>query len=353
MSLLEVEGLEVVLDTRNGPVRAVRGVGFSLDRGETLGIVGESGCGKTMTALALMGLLPEGARVAGAVRFDGAELLGGSENDWCRIRGNRIAMVFQEPMSALNPLHTVGRQVAESPILHRRLGRGDARREARRLLELVGIDDAARRLNHYPHQLSGGQRQRVMIAMALANRPDLLIADEPTTALDVTIQKQILDLVARLVRELGMGLILISHDLAVIAHTVARIMVMYGGAVVESAPTRALFADLSHPYTQGLLSGIPQVTRSERGGARRLQSIPGAVPELSALPPGCTFADRCHLAEPECGRMAPAPVPVGRGHVVACRRAALARERWLESARGRHRPREGEGSAARGEGGGR
>ena len=326
--MLEVRGLEVVLDTANGPARAVRGVGFALERGDTLGIVGESGCGKTMTALALMGLLPEGASVRGEVRFDGADLLAGSEDDWCRIRGNRIAMVFQEPMSSLNPLHTVGRQIAESLVLHRGLGRRGARREARRLLELVGIEDAGRRLDQYPHQLSGGQRQRVMIAMALANEPDLLIADEPTTALDVTIQKQILDLVGGLVRELGMGLVLISHDLAVIANTVDRIVVMYGGAVVESAPTRELFAHLSHPYTQGLLSGIPQVGDGARGTRRRLQSIPGAVPELYDLPAGCTFADRCDLAEPACRDAPPDPVPVGRGHLVACRRVDAARERW-------------------------
>ena len=328
MSLLEVSGLEVVLDTPSGPARAVRGMGFALGRGDTLGIVGESGCGKTMTALALMGLLPEGARVEGEIRFDGTNLLAGSEADWCRIRGNRIAMVFQEPMSSLNPLHTVGRQVAESLILHRGLGRGGARREARRLLDLVGIEDAGRRLDQYPHQLSGGQRQRVMIAMALANEPDLLIADEPTTALDVTIQKQILDLIGGLVCELGMGLVLISHDLAVIANTVDRIVVMYGGAVVESAPTRELFARLSHPYTQGLLSGIPQVGDGGRRTGRRLQSIPGAVPELHDLPAGCTFADRCDLAQPACRDAPPDPVAVGRGHLVACRRVDAARERW-------------------------
>ena len=328
MSLLEVDGLEVVLDTPSGPAHAVRGVSFALEHGQTLGIVGESGCGKTMTALALMGLLPEGARVRGAIRFDGADLLAGSEDDWCRVRGNRIAMVFQEPMSSLNPLHTVGRQVAEGLILHRGLGRGSAKRETERLLDRVGIEDAGRRLNHYPHQLSGGQRQRVMVAMALANEPDLLIADEPTTALDVTIQKQILDLVAGLVRERGMGLVLISHDLAVIANTVSRIVVMYGGAVVESAPTRELFSNLSHPYAQGLLAGIPQVGRDARRTRRRLQSIPGVVPELSALPAGCSFADRCPLAEAECRRTVPIPVPVGPGHVVACRRVELARERW-------------------------
>ena len=287
MSLLQVSGLEVVLDTQGGPARAVRDVGFTLERGETLGIVGESGCGKTMTALALMGLLPEGARVEGEIRFDGTDLLAGSEDAWCRIRGNRIAMVFQEPMSSLNPLHTVGRQVAEGLILHRGLGRGGARREAQRLLERVGIEDAGRRLNHYPHQLSGGQRQRVMIAMALANEPDLLIADEPTTALDVTIQKQILDLVATLVRDLGMGLVLISHDLAVIANSVDRIMVMYGGAVVESAPTRELFARLSHPYTQGLLSGIPQIGRD---------APVAPVGVSSPFPARCRSSPRCHRA---------------------------------------------------------
>ena len=328
MSLLEVSGLEVVLDTPDGPARAVRDFGLALGHGETLGIVGESGCGKTMTALALMGLLPEGARVAGEIRFDGVDLLAGSEDDWCRIRGNRIAMVFQEPMSSLNPLHPVGRQISESLILHHGFGRAAARGEVRRLLELVGIEDAGRRLDQYPHQLSGGQRQRVMIAMALANEPDLLIADEPTTALDVTIQKQILDLIGTLVCELGMGMVLISHDLAVIANTVERIMVMYGGAVVESAPTRELFARLWHPYTQGLLSGIPQVHRGARRTGQRLQSIPGAVPELYDLPSGCTFAGRCDLAQPECRDTPPEPLQVGRGHAVACRRLDAARERW-------------------------
>ena len=332
-----MSGLEVVLDTPNGPARAVRGVGFALERGETLGIVGESGCGKTMTALAMMGLLPEGARVEGEIRFDGVDLLAGSEDGWCRIRGNRIAMVFQEPMSSLNPLHTVGRQVAESLILHRRLGRSGAKRESQRLLELVGIEDAGRRLNDYPHQLSGGQRQRVMIAMALANEPDLLIADEPTTALDVTIQKQILDLIGTLVRELGMEWSLISHDLAVIANTVDRIVVMYGGAVVESAPHPRRCLPVSRtPIRRDCCPGLPQVGHGARRTGRRLQSIPGAVPELSALPPGCTFADRCDLAEAACrGEVA----GTGAGRPRAYRRPAGASIR-PGSAGGRGRPHE-------------
>ncbi len=321
--LLEVDGLDVVLDTARGEARAVRGVSFTLDRGETLGIVGESGCGKTMTALALMGLLPDNARARGAVRLDGENLLERSEARWCRIRGDRVAMVFQEPMSSLNPLHPVGRQVAESIVVHRGATAREARREAVRLLELVGIEDAERRARDHPHRFSGGQRQRVMIAMALANQPDLLIADEPTTALDVTIQKQILELIERLSRELGMALVLISHDLAVVAHAVQRILVMYGGTVVESAPTRELFARLAHPYTQGLLAGIPRLEGSR--GERRLQAIPGTVPELADLPEGCTFADRCALAADACRRGAPALEAVGEGHAAACLRLDMAR----------------------------
>ncbi len=328
--LLEVDGLDVVLATARGEARAVREVSFALDRGETLGIVGESGCGKTMTALALMGLLPDSARARGAIRLDGENLLERSEARWCAIRGDRVAMVFQEPMSSLNPLHPVGRQVAESIVVHRRVAAREARREAVRLLELVGIEDAERRARHHPHRFSGGQRQRVMIAMALANQPDLLIADEPTTALDVTIQKQILELIERLSRELGMALVLISHDLAVVAHAVRRILVMYGGAVVESAPTRELFARLAHPYTQGLLAGIPRLEDDGRWAGRRLRAIPGAVPELADLPDGCTFADRCALAEAACRHEAPVPERVGDGHTAACVRLGEARRRWDE-----------------------
>ncbi|MCH8182359.1 MAG: ABC transporter ATP-binding protein [Proteobacteria bacterium] len=311
MTLLSVENLSVTLNTMGGPARAVRDMTFTLERGETLGLVGESGCGKSMTALALMGLLPETARASGAVRLEGENLLEYSEAAMCRVRGNRIAMVFQEPMTSLNPLHTVGHQIGEALSLHRKLGRGEAQKEALRLLEVVGIPDAGKRLGNYPHQLSGGQRQRVMIAMALSCGPDLLIADEPTTALDVTIQKQILDLIRNLVNDLGMAMILISHDLGVIAQSVDRVHVMYGGGTVESGPTAAIFEHLSHPYTQGLFAAMPKLgqraKRKDGAKRQRLNTIPGVVPELADLPAGCTFAERCGLVTDEC-RAAPPPL---------------------------------------------
>ena len=232
--LLEVQDLRVSLNTSRGPADALRGVSFSLQRGQTLGLIGESGCGKSITALALMGLLPEGAQVSGTLRLDGRDLLTLAEDDWCRLRGDRLAMVFQEPMTALNPLHTIGRQIAEPLRLHKGLDAAAARAEALRLLQRVQLPQAAQRLDAYPHQLSGGQRQRVVIAIALACGPDVLIADEPTTALDVTLQREVLDLIARLVAEDGMALLLISHDLGVMAENVQRMLVMYGGTVVES-----------------------------------------------------------------------------------------------------------------------
>ena len=295
--LIEVENLRVRLNTSRGPADAVRGVSFSLARGETLGLVGESGCGKSMTAMALMGLLPESAVISGSIRFDGQELVGLDEADYCKLRGNRIGMIFQEPMTALNPLHTIGRQVGEPLRLHRGLSATQARNEAIALLDRVGLPDAARRVDAYPHQFSGGQRQRITIAMALACGPDLLIADEPTTALDVTIQGQILDLIADLVAERGMALILISHDLGVIAENVQRMMVMYGGTVVESGATEAVFAGLAHPYSQGLFRARPELGAAK---GTRLQTIPGTVPELVDLPAGCAFADRCDIAEARC-----------------------------------------------------
>jgi peptide/nickel transport system ATP-binding protein len=313
--LLSVEDLRVTLRTARGDADAVRGVGFALARGETLGIIGESGCGKSLTALALMGLLPEGAAVRGSIRFAGRELLGLPERELCAIRGDRIGMVFQEPMSSLNPLHTVGRQVAEPLRLHRGLGAGAARAEAVRLLDRVGLPDAARRVDAYPHQLSGGQRQRVTIAMALACGPDLLIADEPTTALDVTIQGQILDLIAELVAERAMALILISHDLGVIAENVERMLVMYGGTVVERGPTREVFARMAHPYTRGLFGARPRL------GADRsvpLATIAGTVPELADLPAGCAFAERCPLAIDPCRAAMPADHALGAGHSARC-----------------------------------
>ncbi len=320
----------MTLDTARGPARAVRGLNFSMERGETIGIVGESGCGKSMTALAIMRLLPENSRTAGVISLAGENILGYSEAAMCAVRGNRIGMVFQEPMTSLNPLHTVGNQIAETLILHRGMTRREAKGEALRLLDLVGIPDPARRLHNYPHQLSGGQRQRVLIAMALSCDPDLLIADEPTTALDVTIQKQILDLVRRLIDDLGMALILISHDLGVIASHVDRVLVMYGGAAVESGPTAALFGDISHPYTQGLFGAIPRLGQRFKGdeSARRLRTIPGTVPDLADLPDGCTFADRCTLVSDACRSGSPPAVEVARGHLAACVHVDQARQNW-------------------------
>jgi peptide/nickel transport system ATP-binding protein len=315
--LIEVADLAVRLNTSRGTAQAVRKVSFSLRRGETLGLVGESGCGKSVTALALMGLLPDSAVVGGSIRLEGRELVRLPEADYCRLRGNRISMIFQEPMTALNPMHTVGRQVAEPLRRHKNLSAADARKEAIALLDRVGLPDAARRVDAYPHQFSGGQRQRITIAMALACQPDVLIADEPTTALDVTIQGQILDLIADLVAERGMAMILISHDLGVIAENVQRMMVMYGGTVVESGPTAEVFARMGHPYTQGLFRARPRL------GARRgtrLKTIAGAVPELADLPAGCTFADRCAIVENRCRAALPTTVEVGSGHQVRCLR---------------------------------
>ncbi len=326
MTLLVVEDLTVALPTQRGWARAVRDVSFTLDRGQTLGLVGESGCGKSMTALALMGLLPEGARASGRVAFDGEDLLGLDEALLCRIRGNRMAMIFQEPMTALNPLQPIGRQVAEPLRLHRGTGRAEAEREAVRLLDRVGLPNAGQRAGAYPHALSGGQRQRAMIAMALACGPDLLVADEPTTALDATIQGQILDLIIDLVDERGMGLILITHNLGVVAETVDRVVVMYGGAAVEEAPTEALFDYRAHPYSQGLFAALPRI-----GLARgtRLEPIPGTVPELTALPDSCTFVDRCPIAVGACRAAPPPPLPVGPDHRARCIRLDEARKRSI------------------------
>jgi peptide/nickel transport system ATP-binding protein len=315
VSLLAVSDLRVTLATALGPAEVLRGVSFGLERGQTLGLIGESGCGKSITALALMGLLPEGARVAGSMRFDGGELTTLDDAAWCRLRGRRIAMVFQEPMSALNPLHTIGRQIAEPLRLHTRLGAAAARAEALRLLERVRLPDAKRRLDAYPHQLSGGQRQRVVIAIALACGPDLLVADEPTTALDTSIQREVLDLIGELVADAGMALLLISHDLGVMAQTVRRLMVMYAGHIVEAGPTDAVFARRAHPYTRGLYAARPKLGQP-RG--TRLATIPGRVPELHALPPGCPFADRCALAIDACRAALPAEQAVGPAHAARC-----------------------------------
>ena len=315
MSLLEVSDLRVTLHTARGLADALRGVSLAIDRGDTVGLIGESGCGKSITALALMGLLPEGAIVSGSIRLDGRELVNLSEGELCQLRGRRMGMVFQEPMTALNPLHTVGHQIAEPLRVHLGLSPRDARARALQLLERVRVPQAARRLDSYPHQLSGGQRQRVVIAIALACGPDLLIADEPTTALDVTVQREVLDLIGELVAERGMGLLLISHNLGVMARTVRRLMVMYGGIVAESGPTDSVFARLAHPYTRALFASRPRLGLS-RG--TRLPTIPGRVPELADLPKGCPFADRWARVIDECRTAVPPPLPVNPTHDARC-----------------------------------
>jgi len=315
--MLEVDKLSVRLQTQRGPAYAIRDVGFTLQRGGTLGLVGESGCGKSITAMALMGLLPESATVTGSIRFDGQELVGQGDTVLRRLRGNRIGMIFQEPMTALNPVHTIGDQVAEPMRLHRGLGRVAARTRTIALLERVGIGNAAGRIDAYPHQFSGGQRQRITIAMALACEPDILIADEPTTALDVTIQGQILDLIHDLVLERSMALLLISHDLGVIAQNVERMMVMYGGSVIENGSTPQVFGHMAHPYTRGLFGARPRLGAP---AGTRLTTIDGTVPELVDLPAGCAFSDRCAWAQAQCVTTRPPPVTVDPGHDASCLR---------------------------------
>ncbi len=315
MPLLEVNNLHIGLQTQRGPAQAVRGISFSLERGQTLGIVGESGCGKSITVMSLMGLLPASADVTGSIKLDGQELVGLPEKAMCQIRGNRIGMIFQEPMTALNPVHTIARQVGEPLQLHRGLTKAQARKEALGLLDRVGIPDAASRLDAYPHQFSGGQRQRIGIAMALACGPDLLIADEPTTALDVTIQKQVLDLIQGLVKEMGMAMILISHDLGVIANSVQRMLVMYGGSAVESGPTDVVFANRAHPYTRGLFAARPVLGAHS---AARLPTIRGSVPELVDMPPGCGFAGRCSFTVDACVTTRPPATMRPHDHAVRC-----------------------------------
>jgi peptide/nickel transport system ATP-binding protein len=315
--LVTIEGLTVAF---NG-VAALRGIDLAVGRGEAVGLVGESGCGKSVTWLAALGLLPATAAVAGRVRIEGVDLLGAPPAVLERVRGGRIAMIFQDPASALNPVHSLGRQVSEALALHRGMRGAAARAEARRLFDLVGIPDAGRRLDSYPHEMSGGQNQRVMIAMALAGRPELLVADEPTTALDATIQAQILDLLRRLRAELGMALVLISHDLGVVAEMCDRVGVMYAGRIVEQAPSDALFAAPAHPYTRGLLAALPSMS----GPRRRLAAIPGGVPEPWAMPPGCAFAPRCAHAGAACDAAVPTLRPIGQDHAAACVQA-MARE---------------------------
>lgn len=302
MPLLEVTGLNLFLRSSQGTVQALRHLSFKLERGSALGIIGESGSGKSLAVQTLMGLQPEHASATGSILWDGQEILGQTERQWQAMRGNRMAMIFQEPMTALNPVHTIGRQIAEPLVRHKGLDHASAVKSATALLERVGIPHASARVRDYPHQFSGGQRQRITIAMALACEPDLLIADEPTTALDVTVQQQILDLINDVAAERNMALILISHDLGVISQNVDDMLVMYGGQIVESGPTAAIFRHMAHPYTRGLLAARPRLDapRQPSGRPYDLFTIPGSVPALHELPRGCTFAGRCPFTQTRC-----------------------------------------------------
>ena len=323
-TVLDVKNLETVFFTNSGLFRAVDDVSFRVRRGETLAIVGESGCGKSVSALSIMRLVPNppGRIVGGSVMLEGTDLLALEEAEMRAIRGNRISMIFQEPMTSLNPVMRIGDQIMEAVRLHREMTKQQAWNQAVEMLRLVRIPEPARRVLEYPHQLSGGMRQRAMIAMALACRPALLIADEPTTALDVTIQAQILALVLELQQELGMGLILITHDLGVVAQTAQRVIVMYAGRKVEEADVETLFADPRHPYTRGLMASIPAVPSLQGKADARLAEIPGTVPSLTRLPKGCAFAPRCSLAVARCREAHPPLQEWGGGHLAACWRAA-------------------------------
>jgi peptide/nickel transport system ATP-binding protein len=317
--ILSVEDLRTYFFTQDGVTRAVDGLSFVVAPGETLGLVGESGCGKSVTALSIMRLLPEvlGRTVGGAVRFGGRDLLALDEAAMRAIRGDRIAMVFQEPMTSLNPVLTVGEQIAEAVMIHQRKSRNEAWARAEEMLTLVRIPDAGRRVRDYPHQFSGGMRQRVMIAMALCCHPGLLIADEPTTALDVTIQAQILKLMLELKERMGAAILLITHDLGVVAETCQRVIVMYAGRKVEEAPALDLFDHPMHPYTRGLMGSIPR-RRPGMRREKRLREIPGMVPSLREAINGCPFAPRCSFATNRCTVEAPPLIAQGDRHVVAC-----------------------------------
>ncbi len=320
MALLEVTALQTHFGTPDGVVRAVEGLSFHVDPGETVAIVGESGCGKSVTSMSILRLVPEPpGKIAGSIRFEGRELLALSDAEMRQIRGKDISMIFQEPMTSLNPVLTVGRQIGETLRLHEGLDARAAEARSVDMLTLVGIPSPERRVHEYPHQLSGGMRQRVMIAMALACNPKLLIADEPTTALDVTIQAQILDLMRDLKRRVGAAIMLITHDLGVVAEMAERVVVMYAGRKVEEASTRDLFAHPRHPYTRGLLGAVPRLGSSlSEGGRSRLTEIAGQVPSLKTRITGCPFASRCPLVTEYCRSVAPAVEPKAPGHLVAC-----------------------------------
>ena len=320
MTLLAVKDLCVTFPSDAGPVRAVDGMSLALEAGETLGIVGESGCGKSVTAMSILRLLDGGgARIVGSVALDGVDLMALDERAMRGVRGKRLAMIFQEPLTSLNPVMTIGWQITESIRLHDRLGAGAARQRAMDMLRLVQIAEPERRMHEYPHQLSGGMRQRVMIALALACSPSVLIADEPTTALDVTVQAQILDLLRDLRERLGMAILLITHDLGVVAEFCDRVVVMYAGRKVEEAPIAALFGAPLHPYTRGLMQSAPRLEKHR--SVARLVEIPGTVPSGADLPSGCSFAPRCGLASEQCRRAFPDWREMAPAHGIACWRA--------------------------------
>jgi peptide/nickel transport system ATP-binding protein len=319
MALLEIDKLQTHFRTPDGINRAVDGVSFSIEAGQTLAVVGESGCGKSVTAMSILRLIPEPpGKMAGEIRFQGRNLLECSDAEMRQIRGNEISMIFQEPMTSLNPVLTVGRQIGETLRLHQNMSKAQATERAVEMLQLVGIPEPRRRVAEYPHQLSGGMRQRVMIAIALACSPKLLIADEPTTALDVTIQAQILDLMRDLKARVGAAIMLITHDLGVVAEVADQVVVMYAGRKVEEAPVGELFANPRHPYTQGLLGAVPKLGSSLTGHVERLAEIPGLVPSLKKRIDGCVFAGRCPKATDLCRQVAPGLELKAAGHVAAC-----------------------------------
>ncbi len=315
--VLEIKDLKTYFYTDDGVVKAVDGVSFDLKKGETLGIVGETGSGKSVTALSILRLItePPGKIVNGEILFNGSDLLKLDKKDLQKFRGNRISMIFQDPMTSLNPVYTIGNQIMESVVIHRKLKKADAAKEAVRLLEMVGIAEARKRLSSYPHEFSGGMRQRVMIAMAIANSPDILIADEPTTALDVTIQAQILELLDEIKQKTNSSIILITHDLGVVAKYVNRVLVMYAGKPVEFSTVDNIFYKPMHPYTLGLMDSITRLDEEKR---EKLKPIAGSPPSLIDLPEGCTFKNRCDFCEDNCANSVPPLEEVEDGHFVAC-----------------------------------
>ena len=318
MSLLRVNNLSVTIQSIDGPLSVVQGLDVAIEKGESWGIVGESGCGKTITALALMSLLPERSQVSGQIELEGTDLLSMNQRQLSRIRGNRIGMIFQEPMTALNPVRTIGSQLTECLKLHLDLDKSSMRERVSELMNSVGMPIERFPLNLFPHQLSGGQRQRIMTAMAIACEPQLLIADEPTTALDVTVQEQILQLIRHLATSSGMALIMISHDLGVIAQTTEHVMVMYAGRLMEMGKTREVFKRMTHPYTRGLFLAIPKPGSSLTEGRKRLYSIPGHVPDPHDLPTGCVFSTRCKFVTDRCRTSRPDREEIAPGHFVWC-----------------------------------